>query len=315
MTSTQEIKSIQRKIDFAVFFSVQNANPNGDPLNENRPRMTSSGFGEISDVCIKRKIRDRLKENKKEILIEMTEKSGQTLSDKIKIIEKEIKKQNKDEKESNCQKLSLNISQEACKKWFDVRAFGQVVPLKESEISKHGLSIAIRGPVSIHPAFSLHRVRVTNIQITKCMNNTHEETGKSSDTMGLKHRIDHGIYRFYGSINPQLAEKTGFTEEDAESLRKILPRLFENDCSSSRPEGSMRILKVLWWIHDTKNPKYSSAYLYDSIKFLEEKDANGQLLEQNIKLLQDLCTENLKEKILQRFESLERVTLEIENGF
>lgn len=313
MTSRQESKSIQNKIDFAVFFSVENANPNGDPLNENRPRTTSRGLGEISDVCIKRKIRDRVKESKKEILIEMTEKPDQTLFTKINEIKEKIERENKDKKKLTGPELSLHLSQEACKKWFDVRAFGQVIPLKE--IIKEGLSIGIRGPVSIHPAFSLHTIRVTNTQITKCMNNIYEEKGKSSDTMGLKHRIDWGIYRFYGSINPQLAEKTGFTQEDAELLRKILPRLFENDCSSSRPEGSMRILKVLWWIHENKNPKYSSAYLYDSLKFLEKKDAEGQLFEQNTRLLQDPYTENLKEKIVERLEPLEGVALEIENGF
>ena len=83
--------------------------------------------------------------------------------------------------------------------------------------------------------------------------------------MGVKHRVDHGVYAFYGSSNPQLAEKTKFSEADAEAIKAILPRLFENDESSARPPGSMEVLKVLRWRHHCKAGQHSSAKVHRSI--------------------------------------------------
>ena len=84
--------------------------------------------------------------------------------------------------------------------------------------------------------------------------------------MGMKHRIDKALYVFYGSINPQLAERTKFSNEDAEAIKSVLPKLFENDESSARPAGSMEILKVFWWNHSCKTGKYSSAKVHRSLK-------------------------------------------------
>ena len=89
--------------------------------------------------------------------------------------------------------------------------------------------------------------------------------------MGMKHRVDHGTYAFYGSMNPQLAVKTGFSDEDAESIKAVLPRLFENDASSARPEGSMEILKVVWWDHQCPNGKLSSAKVHRSLNVEEDE--------------------------------------------
>jgi CRISPR-associated protein Csd2 len=84
--------------------------------------------------------------------------------------------------------------------------------------------------------------------------------------MGMKHRVDSGIYVTYGSMNPQLAERTGFSDGDAAVIKEILPRLFENDASSARPEGSMAVRKVLWWEHnDGKVGQYSSAKVHNSL--------------------------------------------------
>lgn len=82
----------------------------------------------------------------------------------------------------------------------------------------------------------------------------------------MKHRVDFGIYVFYGSINTQLAEKTGFTNEDAEKIKQALLTLFENDLSSARPEGSMEVHKVFWWEHNSKLGQYSSAKVHRSLK-------------------------------------------------
>ncbi|WP_036215774.1 type I-C CRISPR-associated protein Cas7/Csd2, partial [Lysinibacillus sphaericus] len=124
--------------------------------------------------------------------------------------------------------------------------------------------VGVRGPVSIHTAMSLAPIDITSIQITKSVNSVTGDK-KGSDTMGMKHRVDFGIYKFFGSINTQLAEKTGFTNTDAEKLKEALISLFENDASSARPEGSLEVHKVIWWEHNSKLGQYSSAKVHRSL--------------------------------------------------
>ena len=103
------------------------------------------------------------------------------------------------------------------------------------------------------------------MQITKSVNNEPEK-GKSSDTMGTKHFVEFGLYRMKGSVNVQLAEKTGFSEEDAEKLKEALRTLFINDASSARPDGSMEVVSVYWWKHKNKIGQYSAAKVHESLK-------------------------------------------------
>lgn len=109
------------------------------------------------------------------------------------------------------------------------------------------------------------------MQITKSVNSETSDS-KGSDTMGMKHRVDFGIYKFYGSINTQLAEKTGFSNEDALKLKNALITLFENDASSARPDGSMEVLKVCWWEHNSKLGQYSSAKVHRLLEVNHLKD-------------------------------------------
>lgn len=265
--------SLTNKIDFAVLFSVKNANPNGDPLNGNRPRTTYDGFGELSDVCIKRKIRDRLLESGVSIFVQSDDRK----------IDSHGSLRNRAEAEIPSGKSPEEITKLACSKWFDVRAFGQLFAFKETKKGKKakadpsdeggadsgkgekGVSIGIRGPVSIHPAFSVAPVSITSSQITKSVSGEGDGSKRGSDTMGMKHRVDEGIYVFYGSMNPQLAVKTGFSDEDAGMIKAILPKLFENDSSSARPDGSMRVLKVIWWPHTSAAGQHSSAKVHGSL--------------------------------------------------
>jgi CRISPR-associated protein Csd2 len=246
--------SLTNKIDFAVAFKVKNANPNGDPLNGNRPRANYDRIGEVSDVCIKRKIRNRLMEDGKAIFVQ----SDDNKLDECKNLRERAETVLKP-KESSDVNAKL-----ACDKWFDVRAFGQVFAYG-GDTKGAGVSIGVRGPVSIHTAFSLSPVEITSTQITKSVSGEGDGTKKGSDTMGMKHRVDEGIYVFYGSMNPQLARKTGFSDDDAETIKKILPKLFENDASSARPEGSMEVLNVLWWQHNSAHGQYSSAKVHRSL--------------------------------------------------
>lgn len=142
-----------------------------------------------------------------------------------------------------------------------MRSFGQVFAFKGKESKGDGVSVGVRGPVSIHPAFSVDPIDVDDIQITKSVNGTTGEK-KSSDTMGMKHRVAFGVYTTFGSINCQLAEKTGFTDEDAEIIKEALRTLFENDISSARPDGSMEVVRLYWWRHNCKSGQYSSAKVH-----------------------------------------------------
>lgn len=257
---------LTNKIDFAVVLSVKDANPNGDPLNGNRPRETYDGYGEISDVCIKRKIRNRLLDMGQPIFVQSDDKRAdafKSLRERADSIE-ELKKE----------KNAEQYAKVACKTWMDVRSFGQVFAFKGNDVS-----VGVRGPVSIHPAFSVQPVDIASIQITKSVNSITGDK-KSSDTMGMKHTVPFGVYVFYGSINCQLAEKTGFTEEDAEFIHKALKTLFENDCSSARPDGSMEVCRVYWWKHNCKSGQYASAKVHRTLHVVPKdgkKIPNGGL--------------------------------------
>ncbi len=245
---------LQNKIDFSVIITAKNANPNGDPLNGNRPRENYDGFGEISDVCIKRKLRNRLQDMGEKIFVQSDDRcdDGQkSLHDRAKACEALAKiTKGKDTDRDQFAKA-------ACEEWIDVRSFGQVFAFKGDPVS-----VGVRGPVSIQQAESISPVDIVSMQITKSVNGESGKDGKASDTMGTKHKVDFALYVFHGSINCQLAEKTGFTEEDAEKIKLALETLFENDCSSARPEGSMEVRRVYWYKHDGKTPKNSSAKVH-----------------------------------------------------
>jgi CRISPR-associated protein Csd2 len=292
--------SLSKKIDFAVVFKVVNANPNGDPLNGNRPRTIYEGNGEVSDVCIKRKIRNRLME-------QLPMKKVSANSKELEVCP--IFVQSDDNKKDNFGSLKMRAdavldgiksseekARKACETWFDVRAFGQLFAFKATGGKKgkskegeepgedKGVSIGIRGPVSVQSAFSVSPVSVTSTQITKSVSGEGDGSKRGSDTMGMKHRVDRGIYAFYGSMNPQLAVKTGFSDDDAKAIKDVLPKLFENDASSARPEGSMEVIKVIWWQHNSASGQMSSAKVHRSLtvndtddlsKLISLADVNG----------------------------------------
>ncbi len=248
------MSSLQNKIDFVVLVKVANANPNGDPLNGNRPRTTYTGQGEISDVCIKRKIRNRFQDMGESIFVQ----SQDRCTDQYTSLSERASGNIKDYQSND------EYAQKACEKWIDVRTFGQVFAFKSKD-KKEGVSVGVRGPVSIHQTVSCSPVDINSMQITKSVNSEPAE-GKSSDTMGTKHFVEFGLYKIKGSINVQLAEKTGFSREDAEKLKEALRTLFVNDASSARPDGSMEVITVYWWEHSTKIGQYSAAKVHDSIR-------------------------------------------------
>ena len=277
------MSSLETKIDFAVIFSVKNANPNGDPLNGNRPRTDYDGYGEVSDVCLKRKIRDRMQDAKQLIFVQSDEKKIDgmpNLKARAESLEyglgKDAFKIDKNKPEKKAKTADL-----ACEKWLDVRAFGQLFAFGKGDDDASGVSIPIRGPVTIQSAFSVEPVSVTSTQIVKSVN-AEEAKGKSdisSDRMGMKHRVDRAFYVTFGSMSPQLAERTGFSNDDAEIIKGILPKLFEGDASSARPEGSMAVEKVFWWRHNSRAGQYSSAKVHRTLSVSRDGSYNLNNLE------------------------------------
>lgn len=253
------MSELKGKIDFLLLVSVNEANPNGDPLNGNRPRENFDGYGEISDVCIKRKIRNRWQDMGQNIFVQSDDRrsdeyrSLKSRADGCTPLQAEIKKGKKADRD-----LCAEI---ACREWLDVRGFGQVFAFKGTDVS-----LGIRGPISIHQAVSISPVDIISMQITKSVNSEDvKDGGRASDTMGTKHRIGFGLYTIKGSVNVQLAEKTGFSQEDAELLKEALKTLFENDASSARPEGSMEVCQLYWWQHEDRTPAVSTAKVHRSV--------------------------------------------------
>ncbi|MBI5558712.1 MAG: type I-C CRISPR-associated protein Cas7/Csd2 [Deltaproteobacteria bacterium] len=262
------MSSLNNKIDFAVIFSVKKANPNGDPLNGNRPRIDYDGYGEVSDVCLKRKIRDRLQDAGHTVFVQSDEKKIDGMPNLRARAEssqfglgKDAFKIDKSMPEKKDETAKL-----ACEKWLDVRAFGQLFAFGKGDDAS-GVSIPIRGPVTIQSAFSVEPVSITSTQIVKSVN-AEEAKGKSdisADRMGMKHRVDQAVYVTFGSMSPQLSGKTEFSDSDAEVIKSVLPKLFEGDASSARPDGTMAVEKVIWWKHNSKAGQYSSAKVHRTL--------------------------------------------------
>ncbi len=253
--------ALKNKIDFAALICVNRANANGDPLNGNRPRIDYNGFGEMSDVCIKRKIRNRMQDLGQPVFVQSEDRCDDgfgSLSERASSVLKGEK--NRDV-----------YAQTACRTWLDVRTFGQVFAFKDSK----DVSVGVRGPVSIHQAVSVSPVEIESLQITKSVNGEKSEKGgkRTSDTMGMKHFVRFGVYLVKGSINVQLAEKTGFSYEDAQIVKECLRTLFVNDASSARPDGSMEVVRLYWWEHNCKDGQYPSAKVHRSLA-ITLKDPN-----------------------------------------
>lgn len=247
------------KVDFIMTFTVENANGNGDPLAENRPRVDSNGLGEVSDVCLKRKIRNRLQDNKNAIFVQSKERADDGCTSLQKRYEKYFDAKMSDEE----------VEKGFNEKWLDVRAFGQVITYDKR-------SIGIRGPISIGIAKSLDPVTIEDMQITKSVNGMEPKNSsdRAADTMGMKHFVEFGTYMVQDAVNAYFAEKTGFDEKDLEEFKKALKTIFVNDASSARPDGSMEVKEIFWFEHSCKVGNVSSAKIKSLIKWDKEKEHN-----------------------------------------
>lgn len=268
-------KSIESRVDFILVFSVDNANPNGDPGYDNRPRMdayTRHGF--VTDVCLKRKIRNRVEMIKElangyDIWVRSGTYLRESLGNALDAIrkEKDYEKLKTDEERAQYEKRLL------CEQFFDIRAFGGVLTsdagsegekgqddtnVTKTKRGKSGKSKVsqIRGPVSIQYAKSVAPIIVEDDEITRvCPTKFDPKKPDKQTEMGRKKRVPFAVYVAKGSVSARLAEGdkgTGFSVKDLELLKKAMETLFINDESTARPIGSMVIQKGVFFKHNSK---------------------------------------------------------------
>ena len=246
-------KTLSSKIDFALIFTARKTAPNLDP-ESNEPRIDRRGYGEITGECIRRKIRNRLQDMGESIYVQMEDRCDdgmKSLNERMSETE-EIKAFSK-------AKDIVRLKDAACAKWIDVRAFGTVSAVTDT-------SFGITGPVTICIAETVDPIEIVTHEITKSVNGTEPKKGDmSSDRMGHKSHLEFGLFVCRGAMECQQAERTGFTDEDAEKIKQALLSLFENDASAARPAGSMTVRKLIWWNHGSKNSVMQSGRVQDSL--------------------------------------------------
>lgn len=235
------------RVDFMGLIGVSYANPNGDPYNNNRPRTDSDGYGIISDVCIKRKLRDRIAEYGESILVSPPTDECDSLSYRIKKLNATA-----DEK----------FALKACAQWYDVRAFGQMF----CGINYKRRIISVRGAVSIQHAVSVHPVELVELPITRCIGAKGEKPC-DSDTMGCRCVVKYGLYLLKGSVcASDTAKRNRFNVADVLTLLSALENLFDNDASVSRPKGSMTMERLYVWRHNSQLGQYPAAKVFSTIQ-------------------------------------------------
>lgn len=254
------MKELKNRIDFVYFFDVEDGNPNGDPDAGNLPRMdVETGMGLVTDVCLKRKVRNYVEVSKKNedgykifirekaILGNLIEASHDT--DKVKAADKNNKTE--------------AARQVMCGDYYDVRTFGAVMSIGKKDKNAG----QVRGPVQFTFARSIDPIVIQEHTITRMAVATEKEAEKQNGdnrTMGRKATVPYGLYRAHGFISPNLAAKTGFSEEDKELLFEALCNMFDIDHSAAR--GLMGARKLIVFRHDSELGNAPAHKLFDLVK-------------------------------------------------
>lgn len=257
---------IKNRYEFTILFDVENGNPNGDPDAGNMPRIdTETGYGIVTDVCLKRKIRNCIEtmcENEPGYKIYIKEGVPLNTSDKTAfaangVDEKDIKNLKKDNPE-----LDKKICDFMCKEFFDIRTFGAVM----TTFVKAALNCGqVRGPVQLGFARSIDPIVTQEVTITRVAITTEEDSAKKSTEMGRKYIVPYALYRVDGYISANLARKvTGFSEDDLALLWKAIINMFEYDRSAAR--GNMAVRKLIVFKHNSELGNAPAYKLFDTIK-------------------------------------------------
>ena len=261
---------MNNRYDFIYLFDATDANPNGDPDAGNLPRVdTESSQGLITDVCLKRKIRNFIEVVKKDTPkydIYVKEK-GVLMRAHDKAYEA-IKEEGKEQSETKAGKRKGSGDEvEAARAWmcqnfYDVRTFGAVMSLATN-------CGQVRGPIQLSFSRSIDPIAISEHAITRMAVATEREaTAQQGDnrTMGRKFTVPYGLYRCHGFVNPFLADQTGFSDEDLELFFQALENAFQFDQSAARPAGSMAPRGLLIFKHDTALGKAPSHSLFDRLQ-------------------------------------------------
>ena len=269
---------IKNRYEFVVYFDVMNGNPNGDPDAGNMPRVDpETGLGIVTDVCLKRKIRnyiETVKEDaagyriyiKKDVPLNRSDNEAfQKLGIEDAAGDKELKKKIKELKKD--ENVDAVVRDYMCSEFFDIRTFGAVVTTAVKGALNCG---QVRGPVQLSFARSVDPIVAQEVAITRVAITTEADAENKSNEMGSKYIVPYGLYRCEGYISANLARKTtGFSEEDLNLLWDAIVNMFEYDRSSLR--GQMAVRKLIIFKHDTELGCAPAHKLFDLVH-AEKKD-------------------------------------------
>lgn len=275
---------IKNRYDFIIYFDVTDGNPNGDPDAGNMPRIDAeTGMGIVTDVCLKRKIRNFVqlsKECKKPYDIFVKEKAilNSNINGAYENLGIDLEKEPIDPKDGKKRNKSgqgqgsevEKARKEMCGNYYDIRAFGAV-------LSTGANAGQVRGPIQFTFGRSVDPIVTLEHSITRMAVTTEADAEKQSGdnrTMGRKFTVPYGLYRAHGFISPQLASQTGFNEEDLNLFWDAVINMFEHDRSAAR--GLMSIRKVIVFKHDSALGNAPANVLFDLVS-VEKKDKNNQI--------------------------------------
>ena len=263
-----ENNAIKNRYEFVMLFDVENGNPNGEPDAGNMPRTDpETSFGIVTDVCLKRKIRNFVELYKEgEVGYNILVKADRSLNSKFTEAYDALglEKKQKGKKTDDVKKAQEYI----CANYFDVRTFGAVMSTGDDPCG------IVRGPVQINFAKSVDPVYVQDITVTRQAVTTDKDFNeKKQSEMGKKSFISYGLYRAEGYISAMLAQKvTGFSEEDLELLWTSIINMFENDRSAAR--GKMCLRKLYIFKHESLLGNAPAHVLFDKIIIEKKAECN-----------------------------------------
>jgi CRISPR-associated protein Csd2 len=272
--------AIQNRYDFVILYDVENGNPNGDPDAGNMPRIDpETGHGIVTDVCIKRKIRNYVElvndgKNgfniyiKQDAILNQNDiLAGETLGikDKLKEIQvatKDVAKKIGGELKKSYDAVDIQLRNKMCEMFYDIRTFGAVM----TTFVKAALNCGqVRGPVQLAFGKSIDPIVSNLISITRVAITTEADAQKKDNEMGRKHIVPYGLYRQEGFISANLAQKvTGFSEADLELLWQAIEHMFEEDRSAAR--GKMTLRELIIFKHDSNLGNAPSHKLFELVK-------------------------------------------------
>ena len=255
---------IKNRYDFIILFDVENGNPNGDPDAGNMPRQDpETGYGLVTDVCLKRKIRNYVevaKENIPGFDIYIKDDVPLNRSDARALTELEVDKDLKKAKKTD-KDLDIKVRDFMCRNFYDIRTFGAVM----TTFVKGNLNCGqVRGPVQIGFARSIDTIVPQEITITRIAITTESDAENKGTEIGRKYIVPYGLYRAEGYVSANLARKvTGFSEDDLELLWQAIINMFENDHSAAR--GKMAVRELIIFKHYSELGNAPSHKLFEKV--------------------------------------------------